>query len=478
MPDPGLMTSKMRAYMEALSPAARTMLLRAMRGAQERGEIDPSQQVILRAIAAFQGNGDRDRVDALPIKPPISLVPWNEQVRDAFFMPLQPFVSDLTYSTKIVARIQRQSLYGIWTYLKRDLAPAEFAKALSDETGLAEPDATLTARKLRREMTPRLAELIASGDTTSKPFRRLAAQLGSDMALHDLFDVVYIFQREGALLNFSGQLPRMLTAFELSDVGPVSELTKKTIVDLQVDPAFLAVLLLQRCRTAAGVAALAMTLAGSPDPKHVHASPYARIVDSVVAEAELSVYRFANHFRDRPTRLEALLHVREYHDLVRQLGLSLQPHHVPAWHKRLGTARKDISDLIAAEIEPLPGLIRRALRVESAAGGFGGQFDADAADDVEFGIRLLLEARAALDSLALNELVTKLRRQVEQTVEFAAGKLMANLKSDGAGDRADLLLAVDASIRMSAIVFGEEYAAILRKSRDITAVKPGKAATA
>jgi hypothetical protein len=140
----------------------------------------------------------------------------------------------------------------------------------------------------------------------------------------------------------------------------------------------------------------------------------------------------------------------------------------------LGAAKKHMSDLIAHEIEPLPGLIRRALRIEAANQNFEGNFDAGTADDAEFGIRLMIEARNALDSLALNELVTKLRRPVEQTIEVVTAKLMTALKTPAGADRGDLVKAVDAAIRMSAIVFGEDYAGHLRKSRD-NAMKPAKA---
>jgi hypothetical protein len=467
----------MRAYMEALSPAARTMLLRAMRNAQDRGEIDPSAQAIIRAAAGFDESADKSQERFSSAKPQLSTVPWGDQIREAFFAPVQPFVCALTFATKIAARIQQASLDGIWTFLIRDFAPEEFVKALALDASEGGPDAAYVSRKLRRELTPKLAALLQSGDVHSKPIRRLAAQLGSEAALQDLFDVVYIFEKEGAFLNYTGQLPKTLSAYDLSDVGPVSELTKKAMDDLHVDPAFLAVLLLQRSTSPIGVAALAMALAGTTDSRSLQSSPFARIVDTVISEAELWVHRFATHLRDRSARLETLLDLREYHDLVRQLDLSLQPHQVPVWHRRLGGARKEMSDLIAREIEPLPGLVRRALRIESSVGGFSGAFDAEMADDAEFGIRLLLEARNALDSLALNDMVTKLRRPVEQTIEVVTAKLMTELKSDAVVDRTDILNAVDAAIRMSAIIFGEDYAAILRKSRDMAANKSSKLAS-
>jgi hypothetical protein len=472
MPDPSLMSAKMRAYMEQLSPAARAMLIRAMRSADERGESDAPTQAILKAAAKFDAAPERDPSTAKPTAPSL---PWDQQIREAFFAPVQPFTVDLAYPTKIAARIQRRSLDGIWTFLTRDLAPVLFSQALA--LGITDPkaEASAVARKLRRELTPQIVAALSAGDETSKPIRRLAGQLGSEMALPDLADVIYVFQKDGAFLNFAGQLPKIVSPFELSEPSPVSDLTKKAIDVAQIDPAFVAVVLLRRASAPASVALLAMTLAGSTDPRVLQTGPYAKIVETVIAETEIWAHRFEHHLANRPLRLSTLEDLREYHDLVRQLELSLQPNQVPAWHRRLGAARKQMSDLIAREIEPLPGAIRRALRVESATQSFAGQFDIEAAYDAEFGIRLMLEARNALDSLALNELVTKLRRPVEQTLEVVITKLMTELKSPTGAGRADLVKAVDAAIRMSAIVFGDAYAVQLRKSRDNAINKPAKA---
>jgi hypothetical protein len=136
-----------------------------------------------------------------------------------------------------------------------------------------------------------------------------------------------------------------------------------------------------------------------------------------------------------------------------------------------------MSDEIARQIDPVVGLIRRALRLEGATSGFAGRFDAESAEDAEFAIRLTLEARNALDSLALNELITKLRRPIEQTLEVVTAKLMADLKAGANTDRTDLVQAVDAAIRMSGFVFGDDYAGLIRKSRDSILNKPQKAAT-
>lgn len=478
MPDPTLLNTKMRSYMEAMSPAARTMLVRAMRNSQERGETAPVLQAMMKAASAIDGAVEmavQVSADAPAMTP---FLPWAERLQNAFFAPLQPFVVDLAYSTKIVGRIQRKSLDGIWLLITRDILAAD-PEALAAPTG-SEGAANVehSAKKLRRVLTPKLESLLAAGDVQSKPLRRLAAQLGSEMALLDLFDVVYIFKNEAAFLNLTGQLPQIVSPLDLSDKSPVTDLVKTAVETLQLNPAFVAVPIIRRTAVAAPVAIMTLPLCNVSEPKLVVGSRYAGIVDAVLAEVQMWVNRFASHLSDREARANALVDLREYHELVRQIEVGIQPAEVGGWHRRLGACCKEMSDLIARDLEQLPGLIRRALRVDAATGRFLGTFDEMTAEDAEFGVRLFSEVRNALDSLALNELVTKQRRQIEQTTESLTARLMAELKAADGGEKPDLVRAVDAAIRMSSAVFGDDYAIHLRRSRDLAMTKSGKLAKA
>eukprot|EP01037_Dinobryon_pediforme_P022977 gene22978-24299_t len=195
------------------------------------------------------------------------------------------------------------------------------------------------------------------------------------------------------------------------------------------------------------------------------------MVDTVISEVELWVARAEAHIGVPLERYKVIDDIRAYHDLFRQLVLAVPPDNPPGWHRRLGEARRRMSDIVGREIEQLPGLIRRVTRVDALAARANSGFDQAAGADAEFGAKLLVEARVAIDSLALNDLVTKSRRGVEQTLEVTFEKLLADYKSKASLDREMLLRALDCTIRMSATVFGEDYAALLRKSRDLAVQK-------
>lgn len=478
MPDPTLLNTTMRSYMETMSPAARMMLMRATRNVQERGEATPALQAMMTAALAIDGAVEIAAPMPAEVSVPTPSLPWADRLQAAFFAPLAPFVVDLTYAAKIPGRIQRKSLEGIWVLITRDIFAGD-ADALAAPAGAeATTDVAHFAKKLRRSLIPKLEGLLNAGDLDSKPLRRLAAQLGSEMALLDLFDVVYIFKNEAALLNLTGQLPDVVSPLDLADKSPVTDLVKTAVETLQLDPAFVAVPIIRRSAIAAPVALMALPLCNVSEAKLVVGSRYAGIVDAVLAEVQMWVNRFAVHRSVRAERANALVDLREYHELVRQIEVGIQPTQVAAWHRRLGSCCREMSDLIARDLEQLPGLIRRASRIDAANGRFLGHFDEMSAEDAEFGARLFAETRDVLESLALNELITRLRRQIEQTTESVTARLLAELKAADGSDQSDLIKATDAAIRISAAVFGEDYAVHLRRSRELTTTKAPKLAKA
>ncbi|MDR3494091.1 MAG: hypothetical protein P4L82_05770 [Ancalomicrobiaceae bacterium] len=473
MPDPGVLNDKVRAYIEALSPAARAMLLRSMQKARERGEATSPTEAILKAIG--QMSGDQSAVEQALVSRLVPAADRGEMIRAAFFAPAELFLFDVALPTKVPARLFRGSLTAIWTWLNRDIATAEIDKACRDEVA----DPVAAGAKLRRILTPRLTAILVDTKTNPKGQARLAFQLGSEAVLQDLGDLLYIFHNEAKIAGMLTQLPKTIALADNSESPSQTDLAKvkKAIDDSQLDPHYIAVLMLSRASNAAAVADFAVRMANTSDPRIVHQSFSGRIIDAVISEVDLWVRRTEAHIVDRPNRAAALEDLRGYRDLVRQLDLVVSPSEVPAWHKRLGAARRTMSELIAKEIESVSGLLRRSLRVDAAHAG-SGQFDVDALEDAEFGIRLLWESRNALDSLALNELVNRQRRQVEQTLEVMTAKLLSDLKSRQGTDRTNLLTAADGAIRISAVVFGEEYSQVLKKGRDLAIGKQvGRAAS-
>jgi hypothetical protein len=470
MPNRGLVTSKVRAYMEALSPNARAMLVRAIRSSAHRDSEIPAD-ILLAAVEGLE-------LDLDPHEPAASTAgdpSWREKIETVFFEPVQPLCVAAALPTKQAGRVHRASLGPIWTWMIRDVLPRDFERAFAQDPRDGRGDPEPVARKLRRDATERALQLLREAEGDAKQWHRMAWQIGGDAVARDLKDVLYVFQREAAVSSFIAQLPRVFSILDVTEPGThVMELVRATVNKVQIDSAYVGSILLGRAGSPALLATMAMRLAGTDDARAVHAGPYARLVEIVLSEPERMAVELSGAL-DRPAeRAKALPLLRDFHDLVRQIALSVELEDVSPWLKRLGAARKSMSERVGKELEQAPDLIRRALPVESLVGSHGGGFDQAAFEDAEFALRLLGEARAASDSLAVNDVVGRTRKAVEQTLETISGKLLADLKSKAAFDRRALIEAVDGSIKLTALVFGDDYAAVLRKSRDHAVQRPAK----
>lgn len=534
MPPEGLVSEKVKAYLASLSPQARAMLVRTARSSVDRGENSIQNSVILAAAdqeaqpqaATAQ---PRPQPQEAPVSPPGATAPqapvsatpapasvpgfgaapgraaalaaslstdpglrpfatktqaeqrdagrqsrasWAQRIEAAFFAPLRPFVIGNELSLKQQGRIYERHLGAIWTWIIRDVAPIDYEQALGADPYDVDADAAPIARKLRRDVASRMLEHLRLVEDDQKARQKLAAQVGGEAAFRDLRDVLYVFQRESAFASLLGQWPATLTAYDVTDQSRVVDSIGVALDELRLAVPFVGVAMLSRTANAILPVLAAVKLAGSSDPRVIAGSRFAGFVEVTLSEIERDVADAETGVRDRLGRGKLFGDLRAYHETMRNLRFALDIDSVPHWLKRAGASRTRISELVAREIEQAPGLVRRALRVESLAGEYGARFDTAAFEDAEFAVRLLVEARIAADSLAVNDLVSRTRKQVEQTLEVVTNKLMADLKGNQVIDRQSLLDALDGAVKLSALVFGDDYASIVRKGRDNIVARP------
>lgn len=466
MPEPGLLTSKVRTYMESLSPAARAMLVRSLRAS---GHTDLPSEIILKAVEGLELAEEAERRET------VDLVPWSSRLERAFFAPLEPFLVHDDPAAPSLGRISRRRLPDIWNWIRRDLASAAWERALAADPLDVEADAAPIARKLRREVVTLLVDTLREVGVEPKARQRLVGHLGGELAWRCLSEAAYVLQNEAAFANLLGQIPHAVTAFDVAEPSRLSEVVRVSLDQGLISADWIAAAIATRAANPAVLAHLACRLAGTNDPRLIASSRYAPFVDAVIGRIELHVAQAAARGVDAASREAYLADLRAYHELTRNFELMMPVESVSAWFRRLGAARGAMSQTISKQLEAAPGLVRRCLRIDDHD-GWSGRFDAAGFADAEFAVRVTLEARLAVDSLAVNELALRARKQVENTLELMVNRLMNELKTPAVHDRSILVEAVDGAIRLCALVFGEDYAAVLRKSRDLGAPKPSRAA--
>lgn len=465
MPEPGLLASKVRSYMEALSPAARALLVRTLRAA---GPGDVPSEVILKAVEGLDLGPDFAEAARAAVEP------WSDRLERAFFVPAEPFLSDEDPADRGPGRLARHRLPTIWNWIRRDLAAPAWERALAADPLDGTADAAPIARKLRREVVTLLVDTLRDVGDDPKARQKLVGQLGGEAFFRCASDLAYVLRNESAFANLFGQLPSNLTAFDVVEPSRVVEIVRASAEQGLIAPEWVAAALLTRTTNPVVLVHLAGRLAGSSDPRLLSGGRWAPLVDAVIGRIEQHAARAAQRGSDPAARDGFLADLRAYHELTRNFELALPVENVSAWFRRLGSVRAAMSELVSKQLEAAPGLVRRSLHLDNR-GVWSGRFDAADFADAEFAVRVTLEARFAVDSLAVNELALRARKQVENTLELVVNRLMTELKSPAAVDRTVLLQAVDGAIRLCGLVFGEEYAAVLRKSRDIGTQKPARA---
>lgn len=392
-----------------------------------------------------------------------SFAQWPDRLRAAAFQPLEPYLIDIDLTERRAARIHRRLLVPLWTWLIRDAIPEEMNRALS--LGAADPgrDVTGVAVTLRGDIVKGIKSVLNGLDRQGKGTQRLAAQLGGDDPITDLGDLMHILENKAAYDAAFQRFPKTVTMYDANETGPVADALRACVADSKINLAFLGTGLLKRLASPTVLVALVLRMTGTDDARLIAQSPLSPFLDVFFAELDILVetLRAAAKLPNAGDRFVEGL--RAYHECVRYITIALDIDAVPTFAKRLSASRRAISELVATEIETAPGHMRRALRVGADRGG---RFDSAAAEDAERSLRILVAARNAMDSLALNELITRTRKTVEQSIEVLTNRVMDELKTARADDREAALAAADAAIRFAAILFGDDYAAVLKKNRD------------
>jgi len=179
----------------------------------------------------------------------------------------------------------------------------------------------------------------------------------------------------------------------------------------------------------------------------------------------------------RGVAVSALL--KTIHDAARGLRTELDLSVDSAWARQLATIRADIAELLKAEIESVPGRVRRLLRhrptKEIAAGSV---LDAGDVADTENLVEFVSVCRNYAGELAINEMTLRVYSELRHYLEVSSQALVDGLRSAGANDRTFRRSQVDTAIRFCAKIFGEEYAAAIAKAAEVAANSERKKASA
>jgi hypothetical protein len=396
-----------------------------------------------------------------------------------FFGAVEPFLTDHDSAHKHLGRIARASLEPIWTWICRDLAP-EAAKAYCDEVSraLAAADATacdsLTQGFQNKVVEHLRSQLDAVKD--DKMRRRMIGQIGTPRAIEEVCDLLPILSGRAAFDLIGSRLPDRTRNFADAQLEGA-----KALLDTLVEPQgdllpYALILVMGRLAAPWQLIRLAIKAAGSDNHNRIAATPYAAAVTIALAEIERMVGELETGLRRGPGPALISL-IKSIHDAVRGLRTELDLGLDSPWMRKLAAIRSEISIVLKAEIESMPGRVRRLLRPRSGSEvGRNSVLDAGDVAETEALIEFVSVCRNHASELAINEMSVRAYNEVQQSLDTSSQALIDRLRSAGEAGRLYRQSQVGAAVRFCAKVFGSEYAAVLAKAAQVAVNSERKAA--
>ena len=462
---------RLRQFLRELKPEARTLLIAELERSLLRGDTDeiPGAQLVLQELRAI-------------IREQREPVPRIGNSARLFFKPLEPFLVDDTADHKHPGRLARAALEPLWTWIRRDLM-ADDATAFSDAVSEALlADDTAKAETLTFAFQDRVARAIeaalASARTDEKTLRRLIAQIGTPRAVDDAVALLTVLRARDQLKKLGAQLPDHIGYFE---EGRLENAKARIDAAAANDPdVFLYGLLLVMSRLVSRwqLVRLATSAAESTEVARVAETPYAVSVTIVLAELERLVGELKSDLKSGGGEAVGAL-LKLIHDAARGLRSELDISTDDEWGRQLAGLRAQVSDLLKAEIESMPGRVRRLLRPRpSTEIRPNSALDPDEVKETESLIEFVGACRMFAGELALNEVTQRSYSELQQYLDSGTQALLDGLRHAGQGDRRFRLSQVEAAARFCGKVFGPDYAAMLYKAVEVASARERTAATA
>jgi hypothetical protein len=456
---------RLRQFLCELSPAARALLIGELERSLLRGGDAPGTDLSLHQLLLQELRRVlRDQREGAPR--------IGNSAR-LFFKPLEPFLVDDRDDHNHPGRIARSSLEMLWTWVRRDLLPDD-AKILTDEVSdaLLVNDAPKADRAVAR-FQDRVATLIevafesSVDDETIR--RRMFAQIGTRRPSEDATTLSCVLKARDVLATLAARLPLRignLTNGVLDDCKQLIEVASARDGDI-----FLYALLTVMSRMAAPwqLIRLGIRAAGSDTAARVAETHYGVAVTIVLADLERMVGELREDLRSgRGVAVVALL--KTIHDSARGLRTELELPVDSTWGRALAAIRGQVADLLRAQIESVPGRVRKLLRPRpSIEIRPNSTLDPDEVAETEALFEFVGACRLFASELAINEITQRTYAEQQHYLDNGMRALLDGVRHAGVADRSFRQSQVDAAVRLCARVFGNDYASLLGKAAEVAA---------
>src|SRR5664279_1448811 len=389
---------RLRQYLRELPPTACSMLIGELERSMLISEDAAGADLVLQELRRVM----RDQREGAP------RISHSARL---FFKPLEPLLVDDRGDHEHPGRIARSALEMLWVWIRRDLLPDD-AKILAEEASDAllagdQPKAEHIIRVFQDRVVVALEANLRSSASDEKFRQRMLAQIGTQRPSEDATTLKCVLKGRDALATVAAHLPLRIGNLANTQLDESKLLIESVAArDRDLFPYSLLVVM-SRLAAPWQLIRLGIRAAGSDTAARVAETQYGVAVTIVLAELERTVGELRNELRSgRGVAVGALL--KSIHDSARGLRTELDLPVDSTWGRALGAIRSKIADLLRAQIESMPGRVRKLLRPRpSAEIQPNSALDPDEVAEIEALVEFVGACRLFAGELAINEMMQR-----------------------------------------------------------------------
>jgi len=454
----GLPVERLRTYLRELPRGALALLVLELERAAARGDQIPGGEGLVEEVrGALREVGQPATRAGDPTR--------------VFFGALEPFLINDDPAHRRPGRIARSVLTPMWSWICRDLVPAE-AKTYGVEAARAAADPAAyerLARVFRDCVVAKIEQALAGAKADERARRRLMGQIGTQHALDDARGLLTILSAADVFAQIESRLPAHIRNLAEAQLDNVKSLLDQAVGSRTNVLPYALTLTMGRLAVPWQLIRLAVKTAETDDAIRIAGSPYAVAVTIVLCEIEQTVNALKADLKRGASSAAASL-IKTIHDSSRGLRTELDLSGDSPWARRLAAIRSDVSNVLKNQVESASGRVRRLLRLRPLSDIVRDSvLDADDVTEAEALVELVGVCRLYASELAINEMTLRTYSELQHDLDTGTQSLLDSLRQAGDGERRFIQSQVDAAVRFCAKVFGPDYASVLAKAAEVAA---------
>ena len=282
----------------------------------------------------------------------------------------------------------------------------------------------------------------------------------------DLATIGAILKAADAFDALNARLPSFVRVFGDSQIASISSVLNVPSLQTRQLLPFALSLVMSRLAAPWQIVRLSIAVAGSDDEIRVAGTPYGIAVTIAIQD----LARIGNVLRADIKRghFENIGdYLKTVHDGVRGLRTEVDFRTDSSWGRQLASIRVDISNALQTEIDSVPGRVRRLLRQRPEKDiSASTRIDQLEVDETAALIDFVAVCRTYASELAINEVTLRTFSDLQHYVEHSTEALVESLRGGDSKARAFRQMQVQAAIRFCEVLFGHDYASLMRRAAE------------